>query len=106
MSSKSIVRTPKTSKEIWNQPPIYPEVSRRLHHEGRLIIDTQLNDSGDVISAKISSTSGFKELDQAALDAVSQWKLDLPESGSRRVLVPITFQLQSANTENENVKKS
>jgi|GEM_PF-6883068 len=97
------IKAPGKSMHAWNQPPIYPEISRRMGQAGRVIVDTRLDGDGNVISVKIARTSGFQELDQAALDAVRDWKMDLPSNGLLRLFIPITFQLKANSSRGENV---
>ena len=51
---------------------IYPDRARDLGMAGEVEILYELNRSGDLIGAEISSSSGYKLLDQAALSAVKK----------------------------------
>jgi periplasmic protein TonB len=48
----------------------YPAVAERLSHEGAVKVSFTIDSGGSLLSATVRSSSGFDELDQAALDAV------------------------------------
>lgn len=48
----------------------YPAVAERLSHEGAVKVSFTIDAGGSLLSAAVKSSSGFDELDQAALDAV------------------------------------
>jgi protein TonB len=50
----------------------YPAIAERLGHEGAVKVGFAVDASGSLLSASVRSSSGFNELDQAALDAVQQ----------------------------------
>ncbi len=57
------------------QPP-YPMSSRRVGEEGAIVIDILVGVDGRVRDAKVSRSSGFERLDQAALSEAKQhWRL-------------------------------
>jgi periplasmic protein TonB len=57
------------------QPP-YPMSSRHLAEEGALLLDILVGADGHVRDAKVSHSSGFERLDQAALSEAKQhWRL-------------------------------
>jgi protein TonB len=57
------------------QPP-YPMSSRHLVEEGALLLDILVGADGHVRDAKVSHSSGFERLDQAALSEAKQhWRL-------------------------------
>jgi periplasmic protein TonB len=57
------------------QPP-YPMASRRLAEEGALVLDILVSADGHVRDAKVSRSSGFERLDQAAVSEAEQhWRL-------------------------------
>jgi TonB family protein len=83
------------SSKSWNRAPVYPDSARRLGREGRVILEAQLNDVGKVVSVQVARSSGSGDLDQAAIDAVRNWTMDLPSDGSKRLFIPITFRFNS-----------
>ena len=83
------------SSKSWNRAPVYPDSARRLGREGRVILEAHLNDLGKVISVQVARSSGSSDLDQAAIDAVREWTMDLPSDGSKRLFIPITFRFNS-----------
>jgi TonB family protein len=52
--------------------PIYPQVAREARREGVVILEAVIDASGNVTSVRV--LKGDPLLDQAALDAVQQWK--------------------------------
>lgn len=60
-------------KALSTTPPVYPEKAKEAKIEGVSVIETVIDASGRVTQPKIKATSGDKDLDQAAIDAVSQW---------------------------------
>jgi periplasmic protein TonB len=57
------------------QPP-YPMASRHLSEEGGLVLDILVSPDGHVRDAKVSHSSGFERLDQAAVSEAKQhWRL-------------------------------
>ena len=57
------------------QPP-YPMSSRRIAEEGALLLDILVSADGHVRDAKVSQSSGFDRLDQAAMSEAKQhWRL-------------------------------
>jgi protein TonB len=58
-----------------SQPP-YPMSSRHLAEEGALLLNILVGPDGHVRDAKVSHSSGFERLDQAALSEAKQhWRL-------------------------------
>ena len=60
------------SKLIRRVDPVYPEVARRARVETTVILEAQVNEQGEV--ANIRVVRGHPLLDQAAIDAVKQWR--------------------------------
>jgi TonB family protein len=53
----------------------YPPVAIRLNHEGSTVIDVSIDETGKVSKAGIAASSGYPELDQAAVDCVAkEWR--------------------------------
>ena len=51
--------------------PVYPRSARRKGREGRVTLDVCVSPEGNVVDADIVASSGFADLDHAALDAAS-----------------------------------
>ena len=54
--------------------PAYPAQSRRLGETGVVVLRVELDETGRVALARISSSSGHARLDEAALGAVRSWR--------------------------------
>ncbi|MDP1735523.1 MAG: energy transducer TonB [Sulfuritalea sp.] len=59
-------------------PPVYPATSRRLGEVGVVVLRVELDEQGQVASAKVETASGFERLDHAALAAVKTWRCNPP----------------------------
>jgi protein TonB len=56
--------------------PAYPMSSRRTAEEGALLLDILVGADGHVLDARVSQSSGFDRLDQAAVSEAKQhWRL-------------------------------
>jgi protein TonB len=55
--------------------PPYPDQARTLSHQGTVLLQLTVSPNGDVVAADIVRTSGFAELDSAAVSWVlAHWK--------------------------------
>jgi len=57
-----------------NPPPPYPPLSRRLGEQGTALVRTLISRNGRALDAVLAQSSGFDRLDQAAVQAVKQWR--------------------------------
>ncbi|MDM0078636.1 energy transducer TonB [Variovorax sp. J2P1-59] len=57
-----------------NQKPVYPATAKRLGQQGKTIVRVLVDVEGRPSQARVMQSSGYQELDQAAVDAVSGWK--------------------------------
>jgi len=78
--------------------PDYPRLARKAGWEGVVRINALVDDTGVVVSAEISATSGHSVLDQAALEAV-RLTVFAPARQSGKavfchVIIPVRFQLK------------
>ncbi len=75
--------------------PAYPALSKRLREAGTVLLRVSLDDKGIVQDIAIQTSSDFQRLDQAALEAVRQWRFIPASRGaqpvSASVLIPIEF---------------
>lgn len=63
------IRTP---SKIVHVPPVYPEIARASHVQGVVIIEATIDPQGHVQATRVVKSVAL--LDQAALEAVRQWK--------------------------------
>jgi protein TonB len=81
-----------------NPKPVYPNASRRLGEEGKVVLRVHVDPDGRPGEIEIRSSSGFARLDAAAYEAVSRWRFVPARRGDEAmaawVAVPITFNLE------------
>jgi protein TonB len=82
---------------LLNPKPAYPSMSRRLGEEGRVMLWVMVEADGLPSKVEVRTTSGHARLDQAAVDAVRNWKFVPARRGSEPVsapvIVPMSFTL-------------
>jgi protein TonB len=82
---------------MWTIAASYPSSARLLGEQGLVKVETDINEKGVVIACRVAVSSGFRSLDNAALDAVQQARfLPALKNGrpvASKILVPIRFQL-------------
>jgi protein TonB len=59
-------------QKIVDVAPVYPQIARDARAQGIVIIEATIDARGNVVAARV--TKSVSLLDQAALDAVRQWK--------------------------------
>jgi len=81
-----------------NTPPAYPGLARKRGQEGTVILQVLVNREGRVDDLEIETSSGFGQLDRAALSAVRKWSFEPGRQGEERIAmwvrVPVTFKLK------------
>lgn len=84
---------------LHNPDPAYPEASRRIGEEGRVVLRVLVSPGGEANQVEIHTSSGSSRLDQAAMAAVKRWRFEpARQSGgaiAAWVLVPISFHLDA-----------
>jgi TonB family protein len=65
------IKPPKLVKMV---QPVYPKIAREGRVEGTVIVEAKTDEQGNVIDARVLRS--IPVLDQAALDAVRQWKYE------------------------------
>lgn len=79
-------------------PPAYPSLSRRLGEAGEVVLRVELDSDGRVDAARVTLSSGYKRLDEAALAAVHAWRCNPPLRDGQPVravaLQPFKFNLE------------
>jgi periplasmic protein TonB len=80
-----------------NPAPAYPPISRRLGEQGRVQLDVYILADGSVGEIKLRRSSGYAQLDQAALEAVRNWRYEPARRGNEAIafwyVQPVTFSL-------------
>lgn len=51
----------------------YPAEARAAHHEGTVVLSVEVRPGGDVGKVEVRTSSGYSELDQAAVSAARGW---------------------------------
>ena len=82
-----------------NPRPAYPAMAKRLGWKGTVTLRVTVDPHGDPVDVIIAASSGRTILDQAAVNAVRQWRFRPATKAGRpiqdTVLVPVSFQLAS-----------
>lgn len=63
-----------SSQVLAAKPPVYPVEARRAREQGTVKLLVLVGPDGRVSDVAVSSSSGSKRLDQAALSAVKRWR--------------------------------
>jgi TonB family protein len=81
------IKPPKLIKQV---NPVYPQVARQAQVEGIVILEAKTDEQGNVVGARILRS--IPVLDQAAIDAVKQWKYEplVIDGKPRKVLFTVT----------------
>lgn len=83
---------------LQNPAPAYPSLSKRLGEQGRVVLRVMVEANGLPSKVEVRTTSGFPRLDQAALEAVRNWKFVPARRGDETVAaavnVPIDFRVR------------
>jgi protein TonB len=73
--------------------PPYPSQARNASHQGQVLLNITVGPQGDVVNATVAQSSGFSELDQAAVTwVIGHWKYKPATQGG----VPVTSTTQAA----------
>lgn len=81
-----------------NPPPAYPYTARRQGLQGKVVMRVLVGTDGVPDQVQVRTSSGVAVLDEAALDAVRNWRFVPARQGAQPVaawvLVPINFTLE------------
>jgi periplasmic protein TonB len=73
--------------------PPYPQDARSASHQGTVLLNITVGPQGDVMNAVVAQSSGFAELDQAAVSwVIGHWKYKPATQGG----MPMTSTTQAA----------
>lgn len=59
---------------LHNPTPAYPRMSRRLGEQGTVVVKVMINTEGRAEKAEIRTSSGYRRLDETALETVLRWR--------------------------------
>ena len=80
-----------------NPAPIYPTAAKRNSIQGKVFVDVLVKADGKPAKVAVSHSSGSVALDEAALEAVRQWRFIPAKKGGQSVeasvIVPIDFKI-------------
>lgn len=86
-----------------NPRPAYPLAARRLGLEGRVMLRAEIMENGGCGRISVAHSSGHEVLDQAALQAVKQWRFVPARRGGEAVSawaeIPVSFRLREGATD-------
>ncbi len=80
VASKAPVNPLQLEGEVANRPivrkvlPKYPKRARRMGWEGTVVLAFSVDENGNVYDIQVIRSSGYPDLDQAAIAALRQWK--------------------------------
>lgn len=84
---------------LHNPPPPYPMTARRHGMQGRVLLRAEIQADGSCSQTVLQQSSGWPLLDQAAMQAVRNWRFTPAHLGSQAIVawveVPITFKLEN-----------
>ncbi|NWK77256.1 energy transducer TonB [Aquitalea sp. LB_tupeE] len=87
------------SAYLHNPEPPYPERSRELGEQGRVILQVRVSAEGRALQVEVTGSSRSRRLDEAARQAVADWRfIPAKQDGvalESSLQVPITFSLQA-----------
>jgi periplasmic protein TonB len=87
-----VAQLPVTPRKIVDVRPVYPEIARAARREGTVIMEAVLDPTGAVTQLRVVRSVPL--LDDAALDAVRQWKYTPSVYGGHPVSVLMTITIR------------
>jgi TonB family protein len=96
------IQPPKLVKMV---KPVYPKIAKQAHVEGVVIVEAKADEQGNVIDARVLRS--IPVLDQAALDAVKQWKYEpmVIDGKPHKVVFTVTVRFTLDEAEHRAVDK-
>jgi protein TonB len=68
-----------------NPLPVYPPMSRRLGEQGVVVLRVLIDANGRAVDLQVQRSSGSARLDQAALEAIREWRFIPARRGGKPV---------------------
>lgn len=83
---------------LHNPAPVYPLLSKQLGEQGKVVLTVDVSAYGQAVQVQVQKSSGYPRLDNAAQQAVQQWRFVPARRGEQpvaaSVLVPLVFRLE------------
>lgn len=80
-------------------PPRYPQGLLKKRVSGRVLVAMTVDETGKVTNAVVKETSGYGDMDKAALNAAKRWKFKPGIKGGRKavmtVVQPFNFKMKN-----------
>ena len=87
-----------TEPAVIHSPVKYPASAVASREEGTVQVVTEVDASGRTVGAKLAKSSGYPDLDAAALQSIPGWSFSPATKDGKpiaqRIVVPIRFQLE------------
>ena len=78
--------------------PTYPDTARRQRIEGTTRLKIHVSERGEIAEVLVEQSAGHRDLDQAAVEAVKQWRFTPARKGNQPIAVwvhlPVRFELK------------
>ena len=85
-------------KVVFQVMPTYPRAASLEYREGTVVLRIQVVETGAVGAVVVERSSGYQDLDEAAVSAARQWQFSPAAAGgspvSSSALLPIVFTLE------------
>lgn len=99
VASAAVVAARFDADYLQNPKPVYPQQSRRMGEEGKVLLRVRVSSQGLPLAVEVKQSSGYARLDEAARVAVEKWRFVPARQGSEAVeswaVVPLRFSLDS-----------
>lgn len=87
-----VAELPVPPRKIVDARPVYPDIARQARREGTVVVEAVLDTAGRVTQLRVIQSVPL--LDQAALDAVRQWRYTPTTLGGHPVSVLMTITIR------------
>jgi len=96
-TQNAIIKARYKHKSLNNTVPRYPLLAQKNDIEGKVTLQVNISKTGDPTQIKIYQSSGYKILDNEAIEAVTKWRF-LPATKNNSAIqsslrIPIIFKL-------------
>jgi protein TonB len=85
------------ARYLSNPKPEYPEAAKEMRQQGVVVVSVEVGTDGHANDVSVSQSSGFSQLDEAAVRAVRRWLFEPARTAglpvSSHVEVPVRFSL-------------